>query len=162
MTRAQILRKKTGIILAVVGIILSLMPAVKLADGTKLFVFQIIGNDTFFDMGKANESPISYIVGIILCIVFIYGLLVHVINLILWLRKKKENTYIGVMALNYASFLALLGSMALVSFEASGTVVALFPYTIWQCLRIIVTLGEVVIKLHGEELFNVFFLSSKK
>ena len=49
MTRAQILRKKTGIVLAILGIVLSLLPAVRMANGTKLFIFQIVGNDIFFN-----------------------------------------------------------------------------------------------------------------
>ena len=99
MTRAQILRKKTGIILAVLGIVFSLLPAIRMADGTKLFVFQIVGNDVFFAPEIMAVNPGTFITGILFIVVLIYGLLVHIINLVLWIRKT-EKTYIGVMALS--------------------------------------------------------------
>lgn len=162
MTRAQILRKKTGIVLAIIGIVFSLLPAVRMADGSKLFIFQLIGNETFFGAEKIAEEPGAVITGVLLCVVFIYGLLVHILNLVLWLRKS-EKTFIGVMGLSLGSFLALIMSAAfIVAFGApdgSEPVrhVAQFPFTIWQCFRVLITLSEAVIKLNGEELFNVFF-----
>jgi len=156
MTRAQILRKKTGIVLAIIGIVLSLLPAVRMVDGSKLFIFQIIGNETFFNMDIVAENPGPILTGILLCVVLIYGLLVHILNLFLWTRKT-EKTYIGVMALSWGSFLALFGSMVVIAYVNSGTLVALIPYTIWQILRLLITLAEAIIKLNGEELFNVYF-----
>ena len=156
MTRAQILRKKTGIILAVLGIVFSLLPAIRMADGTKLFVFQIVGNDVFFAPEIMAVNPGTFITEILFIVVLIYGLLVHIINLVLWIRKT-EKTYIGVMALSWASFIALIGAAGITSFLGYGSTCAVFPLTIWQSLRILITLFEAVIKLNGEELFNVFF-----
>lgn len=157
MTRAQILRKKTGIVLAIIGIVLSLLPAVRMADGTKLFIFQIIGNETFFKTNIATEADFgALITGILISIVLIFGLLIHILNLFLWTRKT-EKTYIGVMGLSWASFLGLLGSSAFFAFVDSGATLAMIPYTIWQFLRLIITLSEAIIKLNGEELFSVFF-----
>jgi len=94
----------------------------------------------------------------LLSVVLIYGLLVHILNLFLWTRKT-EKTYIGVMALSWGSFLALFGSMVVIAYvnTESGNLVSLIPYTIWQILRLLITLAEAIIKLNGEELFNVFF-----
>ena len=72
MTRAQILRKKTGIVLAIIGIVLSLLPAVRMADGSKLFIFQIIGNEAFFNMDIVAENPGPILTGILLSVVLIY------------------------------------------------------------------------------------------
>ena len=132
MTRAQILRKKTWIVLAIIGIVLSLLPAVRMADGTKLFVFQLIGNEAFFNMDIVAENPGPILTGILLSVVLIYGLLVHILNLFLWTRKT-EKTYIGVMALSWGSFLALFGSMVVIAYvnTESGNLVSLIPYTIW-------------------------------
>ena len=158
MTRAQVLRKKTGIVLAIIGIVLSLLPAVRMADGSKLFIFQIIGNEAFFNMDIVAENPGPILTGILLSVVLIYGLLVHILNLFLWTRKT-EKTYIGVMALSWGSFLALFGSMVICAYvnSGSGSLVSMIPYTIWQILRLLITLAEAIIKLNGEELFNVFF-----
>lgn len=161
MTKAQIFKRKTGIILAIIGIILSLLPAVRMADGTKLFIFQIIGNERFFNMERVAEYPEEIITGVLFSILFIYGLLVHIINLILWLRKT-EKTYIGIMALSIGSCLGLVMSMCVISFGAGGNLVSVLPFTIWQCLRIPVTLGEAVVKLHGEEIYNVFLSNNTK
>lgn len=157
MTRAQILRKKTGVVLAIIGIVLSLLPAVRMVDGSKLFIFQIIGNKIFFDSTVMSEDPGTFILGILFSIVLIYGFLVHILNLVLWLRKT-EKTYIGVMALSWASFIALIGAAGISSFLGSSLSVAMFPFTIWQTLKILIVLCEAIIKLNGEELFNVFFL----
>lgn len=156
MTRAQIMRKKTGIILAITGIVLSLLPAVRMADGTKLFLFQIIGNEKFFAPAVIAGDPETFLMGLLFSIVLSYGLFVHILNLFLWIRKK-ETTYIGVMALSWGSFLALIGAAGISSFLGAGVSVALFPLTIWQSLRILITLSEAIIKLNGEELFKVFF-----
>lgn len=156
MTRAQILRKKTGIILAIIGIVLSLLPAVRMADGSKLFLFQIIGNENFFNAELLPENPGALITGILLCAMFIYGLLIHIINLIVWLQKT-EKTYIGVMAFSWASFIAMVMGTGLLSFFSQESAIAIFPLTIWQTLRILITLFEAIMKLNGEELFNVFF-----
>ena len=157
MTRAQILRKKTGIILAIIGIVLSLLPAVRMADGTKLFIFQLIRNDIFFNNNMATEADYGiFLSGILLCVILIYGLLVHILNLFLW-TKKTEKTYLGVMGFSWASFIGMIMSCTILSFLAYESVFAVFPYTIWQTLRIFVILFEAIMKLNGEEFFRVFF-----
>ena len=156
MTRAQIIRKKTGIILAILGIVLSLLPAVRMADGTKLFIFQLIGNEKFFDQTVIAESPETLLTGIILCVILIFGFLVHILNLIIWLQKT-EKTYLGIMGFSWASFLMLIMGSAICCMGAHDGGVAAFPLTIWQTLRVLITLSEAVIKLNGEELINVFF-----
>ena len=156
MTRAQILRKRTGIVLAVVGIILSLLPAVRMSDGSKLFIFQLIGNEAFFHMEKIANEPSVFLTGLLLSVVLIYGLLIHILNLILWLRKT-EKTYLGVMGFSWASFIAMVMSTGIISVMGNGEIVAVFPITLWQTLRILIILFEAIIKMNGEELFNVFF-----
>ena len=159
MTRAQILRKKTGIVLAIIGIVLSLLPAVRMADGSKLFIFQIIGNDIFFAKNIATQAELgAFLTGILLCVITIYGLLVHILNLFLWTRKS-EKTYFGVMALSWGSFFLLIGGAVAVCIGSVDdvTLVAIWPFTIWQTLRILVTFAEGIMKLHGEELIDVFF-----
>ena len=155
MTRSQILRKKAGKVLAVVGIILSFLPAVRMPDGSKLFIFQLIGNEAVFGKEVIAETPGFFGFGVFLTTILIYGLLVHILNLILWIRKT-EKTYIGVMGFSFASFLGLLGTLVMSTFwSTDGGYV--FPITIWQCFRILIVLCEVIIKLHGEEFFDVFF-----
>ena len=156
MTRAQILRKRTGIVLAVIGIILSLLPAVRMSDGSKLFIFQLIGNEAFFHMEKIANEPSVFLTGLLLSVVLIYGLLIHILNLILWLRKT-EKTYLGQMGFSWASFIAMVMSTGIISVMGNGEIVAVFPITLWQTLRILIILFEAIIKLNGEELFNVFF-----
>ena len=157
MTRAQILRKKTGIILAIIGIVLSLLPAVRMADGTKLFIFQIIGNDIFFNNNMATEADYGiFLSGILLSVILIYGLLVHILNLFLWTRKT-EKTYLGVMGFSWASFIGMIMSCGIISFFAYESIFAVFPFTIWQTLRIFIILFEAIMKLNGEEFFRVFF-----
>ena len=62
-----------------------------------------------------------FLSGILLSVILIYGLLVHILNLILWTRKT-EKTYLGVMGFSWASFIAMIMSCAIISFLASSMI----------------------------------------
>ena len=109
-----------------IGIILSLLPAVRMADGSKLFIFQLIGNEAFFHMEKIANEPSVFLTGLLLSVVLIYGLLIHFLNLILWLRKT-EKTYLGQMGFSWASFIAMVMSTGIISVYGNGEIVAVFP-----------------------------------
>lgn len=152
MSREQILSKKAGIILAVIGILLSLLPAIRMADGTKKMIIQLITNKDFINA--------EYFTGIILLIILVGGLLVHILNLILWCRNKIA-PYIGVMGFSVGVFIAMIMYGGITTFFTTS-VMATFPFTIWQCLRIPVILLEAINRKSGDEFFAVFFGNNKR
>lgn len=156
MNKALVYRKRTGIILALTGIVLSLLPALRLNNGTSQTIFQLLMNHSFM---QREVVTAEYVTGIIILVILIYGLIVHILNLILWFQKK-ETTYIGVMGLSWASFLAMV-MIGCIGTSFEDGLIAQFPFTIWQTFRIIIVLSEAIIKLSGEELFNIV-LDTKK
>lgn len=156
MNKALIYRKRTGIILALTGIVLSLLPALRLNNGTSQTIFQLFLNRSFM---QREVITAEYVTGTIILIILIYGLIVHILNLILWFQKN-ETTYIGVMGLSWASFLAMV-MIGCIGTSFEDGLIAQFPFTIWQTLRILIALSEAIIKLSGEELYNII-LGTKK
>ena len=151
MSKALELRKKTGIMLAIIGIVLSLFPALKMAGGGQKTLFQLIRYKELFDFEAVTAEQLT-VIGVM--IIMIYGLFVHILNLILWTRKT-EKTYLGVMGFSWASFLAMI-MIACIMTMFDGEIISMLPLTIWQWLRIPVILAEAIVKLNGEELFSYF------
>lgn len=157
MSKAQILRKRTGIVLAIIGIILSLLPAVRMADGSKMMLIQLINKPEFLLAGNFTILIFLIIMGA--------GLLIHLMNLILWSRNKLR-PYIGVTGFSIGSFIAMIMYTGIISLSATSSytteIVAGFPVTVWQCLRIPVILFEAINRISGEEFFEVFFGDGQK
>ena len=63
MNKALIYRKRTGIILALTGIVLSLLPALRLSNGTSQTIFQLFLNRSFM---QREVITAEYVTGIII------------------------------------------------------------------------------------------------
>ena len=151
MSKAKMFRKRAGISLAIIGIILSFLPAVRMSDGSKETIFQMLLNNEFMHRDVVTAE---YVTGITILCIFIYGFFVHMINLICWLQKK-EKTHIGIIALSAISFIAMV-MIGGISTMFQDAMIATFPFTIWQIIRIPVILFEAIIKTSGEEIYMVF------
>jgi len=151
MSKATIFRKRAGISLAIIGIILSILPAIRMTDGSKETIIQLLLNNEFMHREVVTAE---YVTGITILCILIYGLFVHMINLICWLQKK-EKTHIGIIALSVISFIAIVMIGGISTFFQDA-MIATFPFTIWQVIRIPVVLFEAIIKSSGEEIYMVF------
>lgn len=150
MEKAKKIRKRVGIGMSILCIVLSFFPVIVFSSWEGQTVFQLLKNRTFIDL--------PFGIGKIIILNYLAVPVVYFINLILWVINKEKS---GAGATSTTMLLLALNVVIpTICLETIPVEFIMIPFSGWVAIRCFIGVFELLNRNSGEEVYA--FLLKKK